>query len=67
MKVTGVKMNHIEFVSVLDHVIYQNDFPGHRILAALVLTNRTPERRNEPRGCDRVAAGEQSDLVAEAN
>jgi hypothetical protein len=60
-------MNHIKFVSVLDHVIYQNDFPCHWILAALVLTNRTPERRNEPRVRNRVAAGEQSDLVAEAN
>jgi len=67
MKVTGMEMNHIEFAGVLDHVIYQNHFPCHWILATLILAKRAPGRRNKPRGCDRVAAAKQSHIVTGAN
>ncbi len=67
MKVTGMEMNHIEFAGVLDHVVYQNHFPSHWILAALILAKRATGRRNKPCGCDRVAAAKQSDLVTGAN
>ena len=67
MKVTGMEMNHLEFASVLDHVIYQNHFSCHWILAALVLAKRAPGRRNKPRACNRVAAAKQGDVVTSAN
>jgi hypothetical protein len=37
MQVPGVKMNEIELISVLDHVIYQKNFPSHWVFAALIL------------------------------
>ncbi len=51
MRVTGVEMNDVEFASVLDHVIDQDEFPSNGILALFILTNRAPYRRNEPRTC----------------
>jgi len=51
MKVTGVEMNHVKFASVLDYLIYQDEFPCHGILAALVFTKRAPCRRDEARTC----------------
>jgi uncharacterized protein (DUF2384 family) len=57
MQVSGVKMNKIKLISVLDHVIYQKDFPRHGIFAALILPERTLARRNKPRICNRIAAG----------
>jgi hypothetical protein len=67
MKVTGMEMNHIELASVLDHVIYQNDFSCHRVLAALILPKRPPGRRNKPRTCNRVAAAKQGHVVTGAD
>ena len=67
VQVTGVKMNYIEFVSMLDYVIYKHQFACHGILAAVVFANRTLEGRNEPRVCDRIAARKKSDFVAGAN
>ena len=40
MQVSSMKMNQIELVSELDHVIYQENFPRHRIFAALILPQR---------------------------
>jgi len=67
MKVTGMKMNHIELASVLDHVIYQNHFSCHWILATLILPKRATGRRNKPRACYRVAAAKQGYVVTGAN
>jgi hypothetical protein len=44
-------MNDVEFTSVLDHVIDQNEFPSNGILALLVFAKRAPYWRNEPRAC----------------
>jgi hypothetical protein len=46
-----MEMNDVEFASVLDHVIDQDEFPSNGILALLVFTKRAPYRRNEPRAC----------------
>ena len=46
-----MEMNDVEFASVLDHVIDQDEFPSNGILALFILTNRAPYRRNEPRTC----------------
>ena len=67
MKVTGMKMNHIEFASVLDHMIDKNDFPRNWVLAALILTKRAPSRRNKPGACNGVAAAKQGYVVTGAN
>jgi hypothetical protein len=40
MQVSSMKMNQVELVSVLNHVIYQENFPRHRIFAALILPQR---------------------------
>jgi hypothetical protein len=63
MKVTGMEMNHIEFAGVLDHVIDQNHFSCHWILATLILAKRAPSRRNQPRTCNGVAAAKQGHVV----
>ncbi len=47
-----MKMNDLEFASVLDNVIDQDEFPSNGILAPLVFTKRAPYRRNEPSACN---------------
>jgi hypothetical protein len=41
-------MNKIELINVLDDVIYQKNFPRHRVFAALILPERPLARRNKP-------------------
>src|SRR5215472_4769613 len=67
MQVSSVKMNKIELINVLDDVIYQKDFPRHRVFAALILPQRALARRNEPRSCNGIAAGKQSHFVTCSN
>ena len=67
MQVPSVKMNEIELIGMLDHVIYQKNFPCHWVFAALILSERTLARRNKPCICNRIAAGKQSYVVAGAN
>jgi hypothetical protein len=57
MQVPGVKMNKIELINVLDDVIYQKNFPRHRVFAALILPERPLARRNKPRIGNGIAAG----------
>src|SRR5581483_299510 len=64
MKVSSVKMNQIELINVLDEVIEQEDFPRHRVFAALVFPERALARRNEPRTCNGVAACKQSHVMS---
>src|SRR4029450_4401552 len=49
MQVSSMKMNQIELVNVLNHVIYEENFPRHRIFAALILPQRPLARRNKSR------------------
>jgi hypothetical protein len=67
MKVTGMEMNHIEFAGMLDHMIYQNHFPCHWVLAALILAKRAPSRRNKSRACNGVPAAKQGHVMTGAN
>ena len=57
MQVPGVKMNKIELINVLDDVIYQKNFPRHRVFAALILPERPLAGRNKPRIGNGIAAG----------
>jgi len=67
MQVSSMKMNEIELVSVLNHVIYEENFPRHRIFAALILPQRPLARRNKSRICNRIPAGKQSHIMSGAN
>jgi hypothetical protein len=40
MQVPGVKMNEIELINALDDVIYQKNFPRHRVFAAPIFPER---------------------------
>jgi hypothetical protein len=37
MKIACVKMDEIELVNVFDDMVYQENFPGHGVFAALIL------------------------------
>src|SRR5215813_11151261 len=67
MQVSSMKMNQIELVNVLNHMIYQENFPRHGIFAALILPQRTFARRNKSCICNRIPAGKQSHIVSGAN
>src|SRR5262245_13809963 len=67
MKVSSVEMNQIEFVNVLDDVIYQKDFSRNGVFAALILPERPLAGRHKSRFRNGVAAGKQSDVVSGAN
>ena len=60
-------MNHVEFMRTFHYMIDEHQLACHGILAAVVLTNRPPEWGDKPRICDRVAAREQSYILAAPN
>jgi hypothetical protein len=64
MKISCVKVNQIEFVDMLNNVVYQKNFSRNRIFAAFVLPKRALTWSYKTGARDRIAAGKQRDLVA---
>ena len=67
MQTARMKMNHIEFVSVLDQMIYEYDFACDGILASFVFAKCPLGRSNQAGFCKGVTTGKQSYLVTSSN